>query len=338
MTSNIAEAVVLIFLAALMNAAYTLPMKLNRKWAWEHSWFAFTFLGVAVVPTLIAMSTVPGLWSIYSQIPASTLIKMAAFGATWGVSLVLFGLSISIVGVAITFAVCLGTSAASGALIPLLVQHPEKLATPEGWLILGGIFGILAGVGLCGLAGHRRDKKRAARQDRPTLPFARGFLFAIISGVTGSMLNLGLAFGGSIQERAKEQGASAAMMSNAVWLPCLYAGFVPGIIYCLSLMKKNQNLPQLLENGRWYYWLMGMCMGALWFGSIICYSLSTVKLGDLGAVIGWPLFMSAVVIASMIAGTLTGEWSRAGRGPIRIMSGGVICLVAAIALLALASR
>ena len=338
MTSNIAEAVALIFLAALMNATYTLPMKLNRQWAWEHSWFAFTFLGVAVVPTLIAMATVPGLWSVYSQVPASTLFKMAAFGATWGVSLVLFGLSISIVGVAVTFAVCLGTSAASGALIPLLVQHPEKLATREGWLILGGIFGILVGVGLCGLAGHRRDKQQAPKQDSPTLPFARGFLFAIISGVTGSMLNLGLAFGGSIQERAKEQGATAAMMSNAVWLPCLYAGFIPGIIYCLSIMKKNHNLPQLVENSRWYYWLMAMCMGALWFGSIICYSLSTVKLGDLGAVIGWPLFMSAVVIASMIAGTLTGEWSQAGPRPIRIMSGGVICLVAAIALLALASR
>ena len=44
-----------------------------------------------------------------------------------------------------------------------------------------------------------------------------------------------------------------------------------------------------------------------------------------GAVIGWPLFMSAVVIAGMIAGTLTGEWSRAGAGPLRIMCGGVIC-------------
>jgi L-rhamnose-H+ transport protein len=313
-------------------------MKLNRQWAWEHSWFAFTFLGVAVVPTLIAVATVPELWAIYPQIPATTLMKMAAFGATWGVSLVLFGLSISIVGVAITFAVCLGTSAASGALIPLLIQHPDKLQTREGTLILGGICGILAGVGLCGLAGHRRDRMLVKKQDGASLPFARGFLYAIVSGVTGSMLNLGLAFGGSIQERARDQGASAAMMSNAVWLPCLYAGFVPGIVYCLSIMKRNGNMRDLISKSRWYYWLMGACMGVLWFGSIICYSLSTIKLGDLGPVIGWPLFMSAVVIASTIAGMLTGEWSRAGAGPIRIMSAGVVCLVAAMGLLALAGR
>jgi L-rhamnose-H+ transport protein len=337
-TSNIAEAIALIFLAALMNATYTLPMKLNRQWKWEHSWFAFTFLGVAVVPTIIAMATVPGLWAIYPQIPAGTLLRMAVFGATWGVSLVLFGLSISIVGVAITFAVCLGTSAASGALIPLLVQHSDRLLTRDGALILGGICWILVGVGLCGLAGHRRDRLLATKQDGSSLPFSRGFLYAIVSGVTGSMLNLGLAFGGAIQERARQQGASAAMMSNAVWLPCLYAGFVPGIIYCLSIMKKNDNVGDLTSKSRWYYWLMGACMGVLWFGSIICYSLSTIKLGDLGPVIGWPLFMSAVVIASTIAGMLTGEWSRAGAGPIRIMNAGVFCLVAAMGLLALAGQ
>jgi L-rhamnose-H+ transport protein len=101
-------------------------------------------------------------------------------------------------------------------------------------------------------------------------------------------------------------------------------------------MRTNDNMRSLISRSRWYYWLMGICMGLLWFGSIICYSLSTIKLGDLGPVIGWPLFMSAVVIASTIAGMLTGEWSRAGAGPIRLMSAGVACLVAAMGLLALA--
>lgn len=337
-TSNILEAVGLILLAALMNATYTLPMKLNKGWAWEHSWLAFSFLGVAVAPTIIATLTVPGLWSIYPGIPVSTLVAMAAFGATWGVSLVLFGLAISIVGVAITFAVCLGTSAASGALLPLVFQHSDRLLTREGLLILTGIMVILVGVGLYGFAGHRRDASKAVKQSGPAQPFARGFLYAIISGVMGSMLNLGLAYGGGIQERARELGASEVMMSNAVWLPCLWAGFIPGVIYCLSIMKKNHNVSELAENARWYYPIMAMCMGVLWFGSIICYSLSTIKLGDLGPVIGWPLFLSAVVIASTIAGVLTGEWSRAGAGPMRLMSLGVLCLVAAIGILALAGK
>jgi len=83
---------------------YTLPMKLNRLWAWEHSWFAFTIVGVVVVPTGLAMFTIPELWSIYFFIPIKLLLALALFGLGWGISLVLFGLALNIVGVAITFA------------------------------------------------------------------------------------------------------------------------------------------------------------------------------------------------------------------------------------------
>jgi L-rhamnose-H+ transport protein len=152
------------------------------------------------------------------------------------------------------------------------------------------------------------------------------------------MLNLGLAFGGSIQRAAQQQGASQAMMSNAVWLPCLYAGFLPGAIYCLLMMRKKGNVSKLALPGTWYYWLAGASMGLLWYGSIICYSISTVKLGDLGTSIGWPLFLAAIVIASTVFGILAGEWKNTGTKPIRTMIVGVAFLVLAIAILSYASR
>ena len=57
--------------------------------------------------------------------------------------------------------------------------------------------------------------------------------------VLGSMLNVGLTSGAPIQQNASNLGASEAMMSNAVWLPCLYAGAIPGLAYCVFLMGKN---------------------------------------------------------------------------------------------------
>jgi len=162
-------------------------------------------------------------------------------------------------------------------------------------------------------------------------------LFAFISGVLGSMLNLGLAFGGSIQRAAQQNGASLAMMSNAVWLPCLYAGFLPGVIYCYLLMRKNGNVGKLGISGTWYYWLTSASMGLLWFGSIILYSICTVKLGDLGTSIGWPLFLASIVIASTTFGVLAGEWKNRGKS-LRTMIYGVVCLVLAIAILSYASR
>src|ERR1700722_9958219 len=157
MTSNIFQAILLVLCAAIMNAAYALPMKLNKKWQWEHTWFAFSILGVAVVPTIIALFTVPKLWSTYSTVSMGTLAAMVLFGASWGVSLVFFGLALTRLGLAITFAVCLGTSAAVGALTPLVVQHPELVMTRQGGLIFLGVIVIIVGVTLCGLAGKSRD-------------------------------------------------------------------------------------------------------------------------------------------------------------------------------------
>ena len=128
------------------------------------------------------------------------------------------------------------------------------------------------------------------------------------------MLNVGLASGGQIQRLAQQNGASQAIMSNAVWVPCLWAGFLPGVVYCLYLMKKNGTGEKLIQSARWYYWVMATLMGRLWFGSVVAYSLATVKLGELGPVIGWPLFMSCVVIVSMFTGVITGSGRTQARG------------------------
>jgi L-rhamnose-H+ transport protein len=338
MTSQTVQAILLVLCAALMNAAYALPMKLNKKWDWEHSWFAFSILGVAVVPTVIALLTVPGLWSTYAEVSTGTLARMVLFGASWGVSLVFFGLALTRLGLAITFAVCLGTSAAVGALTPLIAQHADQVMTRQGALIILGVLVIIVGVALCGLAGKHREAALQQASASVRHGFWGGYLLAFVSGILGSMLNLGLAYGGSIQRAAQQHGASLAMMSNAVWLPCLYAGFLPGAIYCYILMRKNGNTSRLSTPGTWYYWLVGALMGFLWFGSIILYSISTIKLGDLGTSIGWPLFLASIVVASTIFGAVTGEWSRTGTRPIRTMIMGVSFLVLAIGILSYAGR
>ncbi len=291
MTSNTVQAVLLVLCAAIMNAAYALPMKLNKKWEWEHSWFAFSIFGVAVVPTVIALLTVPKLWSTYATVSGGTLTAMVLFGASWGVSLVFFGLALTRLGLAITFAVCLGTSAAVGALTPLIAQHSDQIMTRQGGLIFLGVLMIIVGVALCGLAGKHRE--------------------------------------------AALQQASASIRQGFWWG---YAGFLPGAIYCYILMRKKGNVSQLRLPGTWYYWFAAASMGLLWYGSIILYSISTVKLGALGTSIGWPLFLASIVVASTVFGALTGEWARTGTRPIRTMIVGVSFLVLAIAILSYAGR
>lgn len=203
MNSAIVQAIQLVLVAAVINAVYTLPMKWNKRWRWEHSWLVFTILGVTVVPTVLSVLTIPRLTDAYRGVPLSLLLGMAVCGALWGVSLVFFGRAVDIVGVAVTFAVSLGTSAASGAMIPLISQHSTELFTRRGLSILSGIFVLLVGVGMCGMAGRQREREQAAEAVRAPSQFVRGAVLAFLSGILGSMLNSGLALGAPIQRNAQ---------------------------------------------------------------------------------------------------------------------------------------
>jgi L-rhamnose-H+ transport protein len=333
MDSNIPAAITLIMSASVMNAMYTLPMKSHRSWSWEHSWCAFSVLGIWIVPTIITVATIPHLLSLYASTPIHILAVMAFFGAAWGISQVLFGLSLPLIGIAVAFTVSLSISSTTGSLLPLVMQHPERLWTAQGGVLMIGIVLIAMGVTVCSSASLQRVSSGAESQFVTRSGFLKGLSFAVLSGVLGSLLNLGLAYGGGIQEAALAQGANRVMTSNAVWLPCVWAGFLPGVIYCLYLMRKNGSSPAFFTNSRWYYWPTAASMGLLWYGSIIVYAFATTKLGDTGTAIGWPAFLSAIVIMSNVVGVMVGEWKPALKGPFRTLLFGLGLLIVAIVVL-----
>ena len=84
--------------------------------------------------------------------------------------------------------------------------------------------------------------------------------------------------------------------------------------------------------------LLALLMAICWFGSTLLYGVSAGKMGVLGPILGWPLFMSLIVITASVLGILTGEWKNTGKQPLRIQLTGVAFLVAAVFVLALASR
>jgi hypothetical protein len=137
---------------------------------------------------------------------------------------------------------------------------------------------------------------------------------------------------------ARQHGASPLMSSNAVWLPCIIAGFLPSVIYCLYIMKKNGTGMEFLGKARSSYWVMAALMGFLWYGSILIYGFAASRLGDIGAALGWPLFLSAIVIMSTVVGLLAREWQVSFAGPFRTLMTGLLFLLIAIVVLSSAGR
>jgi len=73
-----------------------------------------------------------------------------------------------------------------------------------------------------------------------------------------------------------------------------------------------------------------MCMAGLWFGGTTLYGVASDLLGSLGPVLGWPVFMSMIVLVASLLGWMTGEWRNSGPRPIRVQFAGLVMLMVAV--------
>lgn len=333
MSSEMMAALGYLVVAGLINSAYTLPLKLNLRWKWENLWLAFTILGLCILPSALGMSTIPGLWGIYGQIKLRAVIMVGLSGAIWGIGMLLSGLAVDLIGVAAMFATVMGTSASGGAILPLLTHGFEGVPIGAGRTLFLGVALTILGVALCGLAGKQRERDEASASGPSRAGFLRGFIFAVLAGISGSMLNLGLVAGSPLIEAARRQGSSARMATTAAWIPVLFVGAVPGTLYCLYLLRRNRTSRNFLCWNSIPYLSFPLLMGVLWFGSVVLYGWAALRIGRLGAVLGWPMFMITIVLGSALWGAMTGEWKNAS-GRARILMGCAVgVLVMAIVIL-----
>jgi L-rhamnose-H+ transport protein len=327
----------LLILAGAMNASFTLPMKFTRRWAWENTWAVWSVWALLIMPTVAAYLTVPRLGQVYAQAGANIVVLVAACGLAWGIAQVLFGMAIDAIGIALAFAIVLGLSAAMGSLLPLFQLHPDKVFTSAGLGVLTGVLLVVVGVSVCAIAGRKREQASTMERTRG-LSFKAGLACAILSGVGAAAMNFGVAYGGPLMNAAKAAGTIPAWRTNAVWLPLMAAGAIPNLLYCFFLMRKKSTLANYSIHGTGAYWGLAVLMAFLWFISTLLYGVASGRLGELGPILGWPFFMSLIVIVASILGIVTGEWKGAGKTPLRIQIAGVAILVVAVVVLSIAGR
>ena len=161
----------LVLLAGLLQGTFILPMTLVKRWAWEHTWATFSFLGMFVFNWIITLLLVPNIFAMYAASPQRDLIVLALFGMGWGAGAVLFGMGMDRLGMALGYPVIMGLIASLGALIPLLVFFPQTLQTPRGLILLGGTLLVIFGIVLCSVAGARRSPgERSSARPRTNSP------------------------------------------------------------------------------------------------------------------------------------------------------------------------
>jgi len=341
--SSVTVGIILAVIAGIINGSFPAPVKYTKVWKWENIWSVWALFGMVVFPWLVLIITVPQPLEVYQQGGLQNTMMLVAFGVGFGLAQILFGLGIAAVGMALNFAIAIGISTAFGSLLPLLMKHRDRMFTPQGYMVFLGVFLVIIGIVGCAIAGKLKDTHMgtgtAPRESTAVkMSFKAGLLIVVLAGIGSPLINFGLAFGDKLKAVAGMQGVAPGSQANVIWAPLNTAAFIPYIIYCIYLWKKNDTAKLFGAPDTGRNWVFGAIMGAMWFGSTVIYGDITARLGDMGPILGWPLFMSAIIIASNVWGLATGEWKGSGSKALNTMFGAIFFLILGFGALAYAGR
>jgi L-rhamnose-H+ transport protein len=328
-------------IAGAMNGSFAAPTKYMTKWEWENSWFVYAFTALIVMPFATVFLTVPDAGGIFHEVEAWILVQTFIFGAGWGIGGNLFGLGAYMLGLSMAYTIVVGIIAVVGALIPMLVQNPEKVLQPGGLVILSAMAVTVVGVAFCGIAGNMRDKAKQPLPEggKKEHSFKAALVVCILAGIFSAMLNLGFCFGGSITEVASDHFSDGGselitkfLAGNVIWLVALLGGFVPFLLHCGYLLTTRRTWNKYTAPGSGSHWFYGALMGILLTGSVMVYGVGADLLGELGPTVGWLAFMAFIVLTGNVWGIITGEWKGAPRAAKVRMIQGTVLLIGSVLL------
>ena len=130
--------------AGILNGSFATPTRFMNRWRWENVWALWAVFAMFILPWIIAFATVPHLLAIYQTADVSrALLLVIAFGAGYGIAAICFGLGVEAIGIALNFAIALGTATAVGSAIPLFWFHSSSVFTRQGLTIETGIILVM---------------------------------------------------------------------------------------------------------------------------------------------------------------------------------------------------
>ncbi len=329
-------------LSGLMNGSFTLPMRFLGQWEWENVWCIFIVASCILMPSVIVSVAAPQSWAIIAHAPASAVWIAVLTGFAWGFGAVLFGQSVSAIGISLANTLVLAISSALGSLLPIVLLKPQTLLRPSGAKILGCIIVELIGIGLCGWAGRQRELESGTGAERGNMvgrarPVRVAILMALGAGVLSAVFNIGFSLAQPIANYGRAAGLSQFSSTNLIWWIMLSAGAVANLGFCSYLFRKNGSLKQFLQPGRFRLYSLSVLMALLWGGSIFVYGASVPRLGSFGTSIGWPLSLAVGLLLANLIGIVLGEWRHAPKHARAWMYSGILVLLAAVILLSRAS-
>ncbi len=340
MESVLAIGALLALLSGVMNGLFTLPMRFLGRWSWENVWSVFIVGACLALPAVIVAATAPASWHLLAQAPHHAAHIALLTGFAWGFGAIMFGQSVSAIGIALANTFVLAISSALGSLLPVLYLTPEKMHQRAGMVLLLGIAIEIVGISLCGRAGFLREQASRANLEAQAVQRGEmvgtqrslgiGLLLVLGSGFLSAVFNIGFALSHPIIDFGMANGISKLSGTNLIWVLMLGGGAISNLGFCAYLMMKNKSAAKFAQPGSTRLYALGAVMAALWGGSIFVYGAAAPRLGAMGPSIGWPLSLATGLLVANAVGLASGEWKGAPRATRAWLFTGIVVLIAAI--------
>lgn len=348
MTPNPALGVLLHAIGGFAAGSFYAPLKKVRGWAWESSWLVMGIGAWVISPWAMAYITTPRLGEVIAE-SLATLAPAAiwsfVFGLLWGVGSLTFGLSVRYLGMALGYALALGFCAVFGTVVPpvyegLVLGNNAKLnnlvATPSGWIVLGGIGVCALGIAICGWAGKRKEREMEDGGQQAGFKngysFGKGLAVAFMAGLLSACFSFGLAAGAPIAELSVAKQTNPLYSNNAVLLFILAGGLITNCSYCLFLNARNRTFGDYAP-ATGAHWgantALALLSGVIWYNQFFFYGMGTTKLGKEFDFSSWTLHMAFIIIFSNLWGiAVFKEWTGARLSTRRLAWLGIAVLIA----------
>ena len=233
-------------LGASMAASFYAPIEKVKKWSWETTWAVAGLFSWILLPIGVSLFLLSDFTGFYASMGSHLLLKVALFGAMWGVGNVSYGLTMRYLGMSLGMAVALGYTAVFGTLMPPIFRGQfvsDVLGTRSGIIILIGVAVCVAGIGFAGAAGISKEKELSEEEKRASIKefdLKRGLLVATFSGIMSACFAYGLAAGDPIKEITIQHGTSPLWQGLPVLVVLLAGGFTTNFIWCVVLNLRNR--------------------------------------------------------------------------------------------------
>lgn len=327
-------------LGAGMAASFYAPIEKVKKWSWETTWAVAGLFSWILLPIGVSFLLLPDFTSFYASIGPHLLLKVALFGAMWGVGNVSYGLTMRHLGMSLGIGVAIGVTLIVGTLVPPFMhgQAAMLFTTHSGLLTMAGVGVALVGVAIVSWAGHKKEMQLKGHLQEFNVGL--GLLLAVMCGIFSSGMSFAIDAAKPMSDAALKLGVNPLYAALPSYVIIMGGGAIVNLSYCfvrLAALKRLSLREDLAQPGSTVARNAALASmgGIMWYLQFFFYAWGAASIPATMSYVNWMLHMSIYVLCGAIVGLALGEWVGVRGRLVGLLWAGIVVIIIAANLVGL---